>query len=244
MVIETDDDGRDDNDGPHCRNCHIGANNCDVCHSDDQSVSGNMSASAAYSPYDPATYLTNQGFADPVGVYNNNRTNYSSQAYIRQSAVVGAVGSACLDGGFSFPHRTLGKDMLKDELFGVDFDGTPIAFGGTRGTNGGTAVDSSGTFSLDALAASADKYNGFVLWTGETRNATSYIPAVRNDSGALELTAVENLDSVCIDCHGDASYWNGDNAAFYVDVADSTLPDGTYGSGQKGGWELLLKGLP
>jgi hypothetical protein len=56
--------------------------------------------------------------------------------------------------------------------------------------------------------------------------------------------AAENLDSVCIDCHGDSTYWNGDNSSYYVDKADSTLPLGTYGSGQYGGWELLLKGLP
>ena len=238
MVIETDDDGRDDNDGPHCRNCHIGASNCDVCHSDQQSVSGNMSASAAYQPASayatPATSIA----------YNNNRTNYSSQAYIRQSAVVGAVGSACLDGGFSFPHRTLGKDMLKDELFGIDFDGGVINAGDLRSANGGTATPSTGQHSLDVLAGDPGLGNAFVIWTGETRNATSYIPAVSGDLGDLELVAAENLDSVCIDCHGDASYWNGDNAAFYVDVADSALPLGTYGSGQKGGWELLLKGLP
>ena len=242
MPIETDEDGRDDNDGPHCRNCHIGSSNCDVCHSDDNTFSLNMGASAAYSPYDVAT----DTFADTYGTgsYNNNRTNYSSQAYIRQSATVGAVGSACLDGGFSFPHRTLGKDMLKDELFGIDFDGTPVAAGVARTANAGTAVDSTGQHALDAIAGDPDMFNGFVMWTGETRNATSYIPAVRTDSGVLELAAAENLDSVCIDCHGDASYWNGDDATFYTDVADSTLGDGIYGSGQKGGWELLLKGLP
>jgi hypothetical protein len=31
-----------------------------------------------------------------------------------------------IDGGFSFPHRTLGANMLKDRLYGVDFDGTPV----------------------------------------------------------------------------------------------------------------------
>ncbi len=27
--------------------------------------------------------------------------------------------------------------------------------------------------------------------------------------------AAENLDSVCIDCHGDSTYWNGDDTTIY-----------------------------
>ncbi|MDZ4168920.1 MAG: hypothetical protein U1E26_04590 [Coriobacteriia bacterium] len=222
MPIGTDGDGRDDNEGPHCRNCHVGASNCDVCHSDD---STNFSAA-----------FTATATASVAG-----KTNYASQSYLKQSAVNG-VGTACLDGGFSYPHRTLGANMLKDELYGVDFDGTPVAFGESRGTNGGSATDTVDVFSLGDPA----KFDGtdFALWTGETRNASSTIPAVRNDSGALENTAVENMDSVCIDCHGDATYWNGDNAAFSKVTSVSPLPLGTYGSGTLMGWELLLKGLP
>ncbi len=222
MPIGTDGDGRDDNEGPHCRNCHIGASNCDVCHSDDTS-----NFSAAYT----ATITA------PV----SGKTNYAAQSYLKQSAVAGLNGK-CIDGGFSYPHRTLGANMLKDELYGVDFDGTPVAFGGTRTTNGGNATATVDTISLGDAA----KFSGtdFALWTGETRNGTSIIPAVQTDSGALENAAVENLDSVCIDCHGDATYWNGDNPAFAKTTTTSPLPLGTYGSGTTMGWELLLKGLP
>ena len=51
-------------------------------------------------------------------------------AYVHTSAVAGVNGQ-CIDGGFSFPHRTLGANMLKDELYGVDFDGTAVAPGET-----------------------------------------------------------------------------------------------------------------
>ncbi|HEY3373832.1 MAG TPA: hypothetical protein VGK02_02070 [Candidatus Aquicultor sp.] len=42
------------------------------------------------------------------------------------------TGSTCGDDGFSWPHRTLGWKMLKDDLFGLNFDGTPVGIGGTR----------------------------------------------------------------------------------------------------------------
>ena len=128
MPVGTDSDGRDDNEGPHCRNCHVGANNCYVCHSDSNAsaVYGTGSnVSAAYTATTTASV--------------SNQTNYASQSFIRQSAVTG-VGSQCLDGGFSFPHRTLGANMLKDELFGIDFDGKPIAAGVVRGANTGSLV--------------------------------------------------------------------------------------------------------
>jgi hypothetical protein len=215
MPIGTDGDGRDDNEGPHCRNCHVGANNCYVCHSD----ATTPGPSAAYTAVTSA----------PV----SNKTNYAAQTFVRQSAVVGAVGEACLDGGFSFPHRTLGKDMLKDELFGIDFDGTVIAAGVVRTANTGA---------LTAGDISADKQ--FEYWVAEDRNSTSIIAAVRSDSGTLEGVAAENLDSVCIDCHGDGTYWQGDNPALMKTTTTSPLPLGTYGSGTVMGWELLLKGLP
>jgi hypothetical protein len=228
MPIGTDEDGRDDNEGPHCRNCHTGANNCYTCHNDSVAFPNDpligfptavvRNVSAAYT-------ATTTG---PVG----NQTNYTAQSFIKQSAVAGtALGDACLDGGFSFPHRTLGKDMLKDELFGIDFDGTPIVAGTVRTANTGALSANSGP-------------GEFEYWVSEDRAVTSIIPAVRTDSGTLEGMAAENLDSVCIDCHGDGTYWNGDDPAFRVTTTTSGLPLGTYGSGTKMGWELLLKGLP
>lgn len=123
----------------------------------------------------------------------------------------------------------------------VDFDGSPRPFGTTRTASSSlTATPSTSTFSMDT--------GGWVYWTGETRNATPIIPSVRNDSGVLLNAAVENLHSVCIDCHGDATYWNGDNTA----LSESFVATGAYGvygstrynDGSLVVWELLLKGLP
>jgi len=217
MPISVDGDARDDNEGPHCRNCHIGANNCNVCHADDST-----NFSAAY------TSVTT--------THTASKTPYAPQSFIRQSAVTSSVvGAPCLDGGFSFPHRTLGANMLKDELYGIDFDGAPVAAGVARTLNGGAQVAQDTTFSV----------GGDAFWIGEKQNSGSLSAAVRTDSGALEGALAENLDSVCIDCHGDGSYYNGDNAAaFFTAETVSGLPLGTYGSGTAGGWELLLKGLP
>lgn len=174
--------GDSNNYGPHCRNCHTGASSCNQCHG---TAGGGYTAT----------------FTAPVA----GRTNYTAQSYIKTSATT--VGSKCLDGGFSWPHRTLGYNMLKDELWGVDFDGTPIAVGATRGTS-----------TIGTIVAQYDDTSA---------DASSGIPAVASDNGVLLNAATENLDSVCIDCHGDATYWNGTTDR-------SSAMDS----------ELLLRGLP
>lgn len=228
MPIGTDGNGTDDNEGPHCRNCHTGGNNCYTCHNDSAAFPNNAAIGF------PTATVRNvsAGYTATTTASVANQSNYTAQSFIRQSAITTtAIGEPCLDAGFSFPHRTLGANMLKDEIFGVDFDGTAVSFGETRTVNGGGLVANSGP-------------GAWEYWVAEDRAATSIIPAVRNDSGALENAAVENLDSVCIDCHGDGTYWQGDNPALYVQSTfPSTGPD-TYGWGGKEGWELLLKGLP
>jgi len=42
----------------------------------------------------------------------------------------------CSDDGFSWPHRTLGWKMLKDDLFGLDFNGDTVNVGDTRSYGG------------------------------------------------------------------------------------------------------------
>ena len=173
----TNPDGTDDNYGPHCRNCHTGSSSCNQC----QGTTG-----GAY---------TATATASVAG-----RTNYTPQTTYKTSAVADLNGK-CIDGGFSFPHRTLGANMLKDELFGVDFDGTPVLVGELRGSDAGLTV--------------------LNVWTAETGNPQSVSLAVRTDTGVIAGAAAENMDSVCIDCHGDATYYQ------------PTLAN-----------ELLLKGLP
>lgn len=176
-----DGDGSDDNEGPHCRNCHTGANTCEQCHG-----------------------ATGGAYTTTIDAAVAGRSNFTPQTNYRASAVANAISGQCLDGGFSFPHRTLGKDMLKDELYGVDFDGSVIAAGEVR-----DAV---------ALGTMTNQY------LTENNAATSIVPAVQNDVPGLAGQAAENLDSVCIDCHGDATYWNGDNAALEREMMLKGLP--------------------
>ena len=203
MPIESDGvDDTDSNDGPHCRNCHTGASQCNVCHT-----------------------VGKGGYTATITAPVIDKTSYAAQTYYKASAAV-AVNGQCLDGGFSFPHRTLGANMLKDELYGIDFAGNPVAANEVRTTNGvGTVISA---------------------WSVEDANAGSIIAAVSSDTTPLVGTAAENLDSVCIDCHGDATYYNGDNRSFFTTSYDGSLTNtpGVYGYAKSVGWELLLKGLP
>jgi len=194
------------NEGPHCRNCHVGASSCNQCH-------GVTTAGAANANYGTDLLLEGKSIA-------------AGDAFAHTSAVTDVAGE-CLDGGFSFPHRTLGANLLKDELYGVDFDGSLVDVGDTRSFASMTAI--SVDWAIDNYA---------VEWgqsiTSETSpTLPSTIPTgsamVWEDGEQLDGVAAENMDSVCIDCHGDATTWNGDDSATY---------EGTKG------WELLWKGLP
>lgn len=193
------DDGTDDNYGPHCRNCHSGASSCNQCHG----VDGSGNAKGAY-----GTVLLTDG-----------KSTFMPNAYVHTTAVAGLSGQ-CIDGGFSWPHRTLGANMLKDELYGVDYDGTPVAAGENR--------DATIALNLSNYPLAWSQ-----SWTSETTTDTSpgYNKWVESGTQLATNTAIaaENLDSVCIDCHGDATYWNGDDTSYFA-------------SGK--GWELLWKGLP
>lgn len=238
-ISEYDGDGRDDNEGPHCRNCHIGANNCYVCHSNDDRTNNFGANTTAVN--------VSAAYTSELTTHVANMTPYASQSFIKQSAVATtAAGEPCLDGGFSFPHRTLGENMLKDELFGIDFNGDAIAAGVLRAGN--AMLDPSTDALANQTTTAIEQVPVFEYWIAEDRNATSGIPAVSNDpTSALAGVAAENLDSVCIDCHGDSTYYNDGPGAWtaetYTAVADLGAR-GVYGSGEKGGWELLLKGLP
>jgi hypothetical protein len=52
MPVGTDSDGTDDNEGPHCRNCHTGGSDCFSCHTNDDRFAFNdanrVDVSSAY----------------------------------------------------------------------------------------------------------------------------------------------------------------------------------------------------
>lgn len=194
-------DGTDDNFGPNCRQCHIGGSSCDQCHGLD--ASGDPRS--AYQVYTPVSAVDTPQPAAGV-------TPYWAQASIGKSAIAGLSGQ-CIDGGFSYPHRTLGTNLLGDELYGVDFDGSPIGAGVVR-------------MDPDTLVA------GFLDDQPYASEPTTDTWKLFDDaSPSIAGQAAENMDSACITCHGDGTFWNGDDPAYRVIVPSP-------------GWELTLKGLP
>ncbi|MCL6473326.1 MAG: hypothetical protein K6T91_11045 [Firmicutes bacterium] len=79
--------------------------------------------------------------------------------------------AVCADDGFSWPHRTLGYMMLKDDLFGLDIDGSPIAAGEYRKS----------TSSLGSEYSDGYKSNSVVAYVAGKKT--------------------HDIDSVCLDCH-------------------------------------------
>jgi hypothetical protein len=231
--------GDDNNMGPHCRNCHTGAASCNQCHGPDVASDSGMSRENWESYWADGDYTAWDGnvvsgvASNSVGV--EGKTTYIPPAYVKTNAVAN-INNQCIDGGFSYPHRTLGQDMLKDSLFGVDFNGQPIAFGQTRGASFADTSAVAAYFGYSANSAGADQYFG---------RTNMLYPQSGHGFESLVNRPVDNLDSVCIDCHGNATTYEG-NAAYVdkwyfpsnFDVSGSTAPNHVTG------WELLLKGLP
>ena len=226
-----------DNFGPHCRNCHTGAGSCNQCHGPDvvadagmsrknwESYWGSNDVVSQYTAWDAT--LTSGPAGNHIGL--EGKSTYIPPAYIKANAIADINGQ-CIDGGFSYPHRTLGANMLKDSLYGVDFDGTKLAFGATRGA--------------------ISKYpSGIAAYFGSTTNAyfgrtdVNYPESGANYSSLIN-SKVENLDSVCIDCHGNATTWNPNATVDRMYFPSNFDVSGVTPPNHVTGWELLLKGLP
>lgn len=159
------EDGQDF--GPHCRNCHRGSSSCGTCHTSGDTkylAAGGIGSGEAESSTDANNAnnsLKNSAFDTGYTTTNQDNTVTSSNYYgfFKKSRMVDwtvwsgnwrqdpgvvtaiDVANMCSDDGFSWPHRTLGWKMLKDDLFGLDFDNsTPVAAGTAR-TGGMVAHD-------------------------------------------------------------------------------------------------------
>ncbi len=97
------------------------------------SLNASQTANAGYTPTVVKT----------VGINKTSRTVNPADADWRSSA--SRVAMNCSDDGFSWPHRTLGWKMLKDDLFGIDINSAPgstvklVGVGETRTYGGNTA---------------------------------------------------------------------------------------------------------
>jgi len=89
-------------------------------------------------------------------------------------------GADCSDDGFSWPHRTLGWKMLKDDLFGLDFDGSTVGVGGTRTYSDGTTTTTLGP-AHDIDSVCLDCHNP-TIWNATSTGKDGHVDDQTNDA--------------------------------------------------------------
>ncbi len=115
-----------------------------------------------------------------VGMAKQSRT-IAWQANWRDSDTRTAVNNNCSDDGFSWPHRTLGWKMLKDDLFGIDIGGDNsghpklVSVGETRSYAG------SGTAAHDVDSVCLDCHNPTIWNASSTMNHTDSASSSTDD---------------------------------------------------------------
>jgi len=199
------EDGQDF--GPHCRNCHKGSSACGTCHGI-EGAQGTTPAgwTAGYARFttDTAQAIDNSTDYSILDVaytttgLDNEVAQTVAHGFFKQSRTVdwttdwrttttdlgdvGDVSGTCSDNGFSWPHRTMGWKMLKDDLFGLDVDGDEVDVGTARDASvGGGAAHDLDSVCLDCHnptvwnatdadhtdgAGTADDYNDELLLRG------------------------------------------------------------------------------
>jgi len=202
--------------GPHCRNCHKGSTACNTCHSEGKGAFTPIASIGADNAQSKSVF--NSHWISTEVIYDtldSTPTGYDASAQQTNAGVffkwersvrfpsdwrtTTTVSSAlCSDDGFSWPHRTLGWMMLKDDLFGLDFNGDPIAPGGIRGGLSG----SDETNQIN----NGNAYSGHEAYTW------------------LLNREVHDLDSVCLDCHN-PTIWNATSQSH---VDSSTVTSDAY----------------
>ncbi len=144
---------------------------------------------------DKVTGLTN-AFA-PARILKNSRTVSWTTGW-RSSVDVN--NPTCSDDGLSWPHRTLGWKMLKDDLFGIDVTGstgggsTVVGPGATRSMKiMGTAINSA-AHDLDSVCL--DCHNPTVWNAASTMNHTDTV--VPDSAGHDTQTYDNNYDETLL----------------------------------------------
>jgi len=191
--------------GPHCRNCHKGASRCSTCHtggaytSDPITGSNNTAGKSIYTmaqtsdgqpnPIGASTLIP--GFdslatSTKLGFYKKSRTVEYPDDWRMSGDDMGEPGAltgdaSCSDDGFSWPHRTLGWKMLKDDLFGLDFNGGLIGVGGTRTYSDGTTTTTLGP-AHDIDSVCLDCHNPTVWNDGQVASKDGHVDDPNNTS--------------------------------------------------------------
>ncbi len=119
-----------------------------------------------------------------VGMLKNSRT--VSWSDWRGSP--GIATKSCSDDGLSWPHRTLGWKMLKDDLFGIDVTGstsggsTVIGPGETRSMEGGSL---GGNKAHDIDSVCLDCHNPTIWNAGQVQTAAGHVDDPNNPNDNL-----------------------------------------------------------
>ncbi len=183
--------------GPHCRNCHRGSSGCNACHIAGKGgytaiasiAADNTLGKTVFNTLWVSTAVTYDVLNSTPTAYPPTQTNAGVQFKWERSVsfpsnwrqLETTSSASCSDDGFSWPHRTLGWMMLKDDLFGLDFNGNPIGPGETRSYLSGA--------DLANQINSGSAYNSTDTYTWLTSHPT------------------HDIDSVCLDCHN-PTIWN------------------------------------
>ncbi|HZD60676.1 MAG TPA: hypothetical protein VE439_09535, partial [Anaerolineae bacterium] len=125
------------NNGPDCRSCHRGGGDCELCHvpgklpdikwpreayAMDPKVAEEKDAQAELGPnYQGTTFEL-----------NNFKLKHTVNWDPEWKSSDVRCSPECASFGLSWPHRTLSWKMLKNELFGIGFDGQEIGVGERR----------------------------------------------------------------------------------------------------------------
>lgn len=172
------------NFGPHCRNCHSGATGCEYCHDVNGVTPTGDQISAASGLLAATTDTALASDSTTKKSYFDASETWDIERYVEWptdwDTTDAAVNPTCADNGFYWPHRTMGFMMLKDQLFGLDFDGTPVAVGEVR----------------DGVPATDTWSWGDPTWRGGNDTTPGFWGEAAHD-----------LDSVCLDCHN-PNIWN------------------------------------
>ena len=199
MVFDSEDG---QNYGPNCRNCHKATADCDICHS----AAGMPAADTVKWPREAFTTSVVEAVAStPVGwggpgyksLYNEDTLTNNGKPFRNERTVKYYddwrtnssinVASVCSNDGFNWPHRTLSWKMLKNDMFGLDFDGATLVDPGETRTLPNAGVP-------DEVEDQTSEFE----WT------LAYFNAV---TATGLLSPAHDLDSTCLDCHNPYT-WN------------------------------------
>jgi len=126
------------NNGPDCRSCHRGDGDCELCHKPGNNRADIKWPREAYAVNPEIAEAKesraeeNEDFQTVRFELNNFKLKHSVNWDPDWKSADISCAPECVNIGLSWPHRTLAWKMLKNELFGIDLDGSEVRVGEQR----------------------------------------------------------------------------------------------------------------